>query len=330
MDFMGKKIAPMGMGCWPIGGAMYDGDTPIGYSGTDDDTSIRTIHAALDNGLRLFDTAAAYGAGHADRLLAKALKGRDDVVIVSKVGIPIDETKKQVMIGDPPPADTIIPAIEACLRRLERDQIDVMLLHLNALPPEQASPLFEQMEVARDRGLIASYGWSTDVVSNVTAMATRPGFQVVEFAMNMLIDAADIQATTVQHGLHRLIRSPLGMGMLTGRYTADNQITSDDIRKNGQARTDYFADGRPKPEFLDALNAARELLMSGGRTLPQGALCWLWGKDPANIPVPGARTVEQITDSAGALEHGPLPADVMAEIETLLPDDLILKGDQPR
>ncbi|MBB5515567.1 aryl-alcohol dehydrogenase-like predicted oxidoreductase [Rubricella aquisinus] len=330
MDFLGKDIAPLGMGCWPIGGEMYDGDTPIGYSGTDDATSIRTIHAALDAGIRLFDTAAAYGAGHADRLLAQALRGRDDVVIVSKVGIPINETTKRLEIGTPATPDMILPQIEACLRRLERDQIDVMLLHLNALPPAEALPLFEQMEIARERGLIASYGWSTDMVRNVEAMAARPGFSTVEFARNMLIDADAIQAVTAEHDLYRLIRSPLGMGMLTGRYSSRNPITANDIRKSGQVRTDYFEDGQPKPEFLAALDAARDLLTTAGRSLTQGALCWLWAKDAHNIPVPGARTVEQITDSAGALAHGPLPADVMAEIDRHLPKSLILKGDQPR
>jgi aryl-alcohol dehydrogenase-like predicted oxidoreductase len=213
---------------------------------------------------------------------------------------------------------------------LERDQIDVMLLHLNALPPADAQPLFEQMEVARARGLIASYGWSTDVVRNVEAMAGQPGFQTVEFARNMLIDATEIQTVTARHDLYRLIRSPLGMGMLTGRYSGANPITVNDIRKSGQVRTDYFEDGQPKPDFLAALDATRELLTTGGRSLTQGALCWLWAKEAENIPVPGARTEAQITDSAGALAQGPLPADVMAEIDKHLPASLIMKGDQPR
>ena len=75
----------LGMGCWPIGGEMYSGDgTSLGYTNTDDAESLRAIHAALANGISLFDTAAAYGAGHSERLLARALKQAPDAKIVTK------------------------------------------------------------------------------------------------------------------------------------------------------------------------------------------------------------------------------------------------------
>ena len=89
MDFLGTNISPLGMGCWPIGGAMFIGDQPAGYTTTDDAKSMRTLHAALDAGITLFDTAAAYGAGHAERLMADAFKGRHDVQIVTKIGIAV-------------------------------------------------------------------------------------------------------------------------------------------------------------------------------------------------------------------------------------------------
>ena len=91
MNFLGTDIAPLGMGCWPIGGALYAGEQPLGYVGADDKASIRTIHAALDGGITLFDTAAAYGTGHSERLLAHALKDRSEALIVTKIGIGIDE-----------------------------------------------------------------------------------------------------------------------------------------------------------------------------------------------------------------------------------------------
>jgi len=81
MDILGKTFAPLGMGCWPIGGEMYRDGQTVGYSRSDDAESIRTIHAALDHGVTLFDTAAAYGTGHAEQLLAQALKGRDAIVV---------------------------------------------------------------------------------------------------------------------------------------------------------------------------------------------------------------------------------------------------------
>ena len=133
MNFPGTEIQPLGMGCWPIGGRMFAGDTSLGYTDTNDTQSIATIHAALDHGITLFDTAAAYGAGHAERLLAKALKGRPDALIATKIGITIDETTKQLTFGATT-ADTVIPEIDACLERLDRDHIDLMLLHINTAP----------------------------------------------------------------------------------------------------------------------------------------------------------------------------------------------------
>ncbi|MEM1400575.1 MAG: aldo/keto reductase, partial [Pseudomonadota bacterium] len=81
MHLLGQDIAPIGLGCWPLGGAMFGAGRSLGYSGATDDESRRTIHAALDAGVRLFDTAAAYGAGHAERLLGETLGNRDDVLI---------------------------------------------------------------------------------------------------------------------------------------------------------------------------------------------------------------------------------------------------------
>ena len=69
MNFLGSNITPLGMGCWPIGGTMYAGSKSLGYTGSDDTTSLATIHAALDHGTTLFDNAAAYGKGHSEKLL---------------------------------------------------------------------------------------------------------------------------------------------------------------------------------------------------------------------------------------------------------------------
>jgi aryl-alcohol dehydrogenase-like predicted oxidoreductase len=147
MQFLDQEIAPLGMGCWPIGGPMFSGDQPLGYTNTDNDESIRTIHAALAGGITLFDAAAAYGAGHAERLLARALKDRPDALIVTKIGIGINEKTKQ-LTGDEPEPASVLPAIDRGLSRLERDRIDLLLLHPNSLPLSEADLIFDEMEKA--------------------------------------------------------------------------------------------------------------------------------------------------------------------------------------
>ncbi|MEP6018312.1 MAG: aldo/keto reductase [Paracoccaceae bacterium] len=317
MKFLDHDIEPLGMGCWPIGGAMMRGEDTFGYANADDAESIRTIHAALDCGITLFDTAAAYGAGHAERLLSKALQGRSDVVIVSKIGIAIDEDTKQ-LLGPEISPDTVIPAIERCLSRLGRDCVDQILLHQNDLALPAAEAIFDEMEKARSAGKIRSYGWSTDFSKAAAAVAHRPGFSGVEHAMNVLVDAQRMQDVVHKNRLITLIRSPLAMGLLTGKYDLNTRMQRDDIRATTNLTVKYFENARANPEFLSKLDVIRDLLTMDGRSLTQGALCWLWGKNENNIPIPGARTVEQIEGIAVALAFGPLPAHVMADIEGLI------------
>ncbi|MGD1877628.1 MAG: aldo/keto reductase [Kiloniellaceae bacterium] len=317
MHFLDTEIAPLWMGCWPIGGPLFAGDEPLGYANADDAESLRTIHAALAAGITLFDTAAAYGAGHAERLLARALKGRPDALIVTKIGIAIDEASRQ-LTGDETAPETVVPAIDRCLSRLGRDRIDLMLLHQNALPVAQAEAIFDRMDKARQAGKIRAYGWSTDFSKSASAVAGREGFIAVEHAMNVLLDAPAMRAVVSNKGITALIRSPLAMGLLTGKYGAESIMPADDIRSTSNPKTDYFRDARPNPAFLARLDPLRDLLRTGGRTLTQGALGWLWAKAGNVLPVPGARTVDQIYGIAGALAFGALPQDVMAEIETLI------------
>jgi aryl-alcohol dehydrogenase-like predicted oxidoreductase len=334
MRVLQTEVAPLGMGCWPIGGPMFGGPGfgncgTLGYANSDDAESIRTIHAALASGIRLFDTAAVYGAGHAERLLAQALKDRPEALIVTKIGIAIDEDSK-MLLGEETVPEAVLPAIDRCLSRLARDRIDVLLLHLNDLPLSKAEPIFEAMRRAVEAGKIRAYGWSTDLPRSVQAVAGQKDFVAVEHAMNILLDAPLMRATVRENDLFSLIRSPLGMGLLTGKYDANSQIPPTDIRAAGNMVTAYFEDGRPSPRFLQKLDSVKELLQTDGRSLIQGALGWLWAKSDRNIPVPGARTVAQIEGIAAALAFGPLPALVVGEIDALVGEGEYADEIQPR
>lgn len=323
MNFLDTEIAPLGMGCWPIGGEMYSSDgTSLAYANSNDHESLRTVQAALANGITVFDTAAAYGAGHSERLLGAALKKSSNALIVTKIGIPIDEKTKSLNFGDFT-AQQVIPAIDDSLVRLDRDSVDVVLLHINSLPVEKSEPIFDELETARTLGKTRAYGWSTDFSDRVTSMANRPGFLMIEHAMNVLLDAPRLQQTANSNGLHKLIRSPLAMGLLSGKYSAQSPLPADDIRSRNENWLQYYIDSRPNPAFLKRFDAIRELLQVGGRTPVQGALGWLWAKSPDNIPIPGARTVAQIEELAMALEIGALPDDVMNEIESLIERDQV-------
>jgi aryl-alcohol dehydrogenase-like predicted oxidoreductase len=122
-----------------------------------------------------------------------------------------------------------------------------------------------------------------------------------------------------RNGLTGINRGPLAMGLLSGKYTAGSSLGIDDIRgAQSPEWIRFFKDGRPNPELLAQMDAVRELLQSGGRTLAQGALAWLWAHSPVNLPICGIRNERQAQENCGAMAHGPLPRDVYEAIEAII------------
>jgi aryl-alcohol dehydrogenase-like predicted oxidoreductase len=137
--------------------------------------------------------------------------------------------------------------------------------------------------------------------------------------MNVLDDAGPMVTLCEQLNLASINRGPLAMGLLAGKYRADSKLAPDDVRgEKSPAWMKYFKDGRPAPEWLKKLEAIREILTSGGRTLAQGALAWIWGRSEQTIPIPGFRNARQVAENVAAIEFGPLSAGQMREIDTLL------------
>ena len=312
-----STVSRIGMGCWAIGGPFWSGDIPVGYSGSDDAASRRAIRAAFASGVRVFDTSAVYGAGHSETLLGEVLKDEPDAVIVTKLGHSFDPVTKQ-MTGPKHDPAYVRWSVEQSLRRLQRDHVDTVLLHLNDLPLEQAKGVFETMAELQRSWKTLAFGWSTDFWDNLDAVASAEGFQAVQHSMNLFFDAPSLGAVARTHGLTQLIRSPLGMGVLTGKFSDGATVPKDDVRSNSPDWQGYFKDGQASADYVAQLNAVREILMSDGRTLAQGALCWLLAKSENIVPLPGAKTAAQAEENAGAMEHGPLPDAAMAEIEDIL------------
>jgi aryl-alcohol dehydrogenase-like predicted oxidoreductase len=317
MDNSLKKAPRIGMGCWAIGGPFWNGDVPVGYSGTNDIDSKKAIHASWAAGVRVFDTSAVYGAGHSETLLGEALSDRPDAIIISKFGHSFNAETKQ-MTGPKFDAAYIRASVDQSRKRLRRDRIDVLLLHLNGLSIEEAVPVFDTLEDLRSLGHIASFGWSTDFWDSVNAVADRPGFIAVQHSMNLFFDAPSMNAAAAPHDLVQLNRSPLAMGVLTGKFSNGRGVTGDDIRSNEPEWQRYFSKGRALPDCIRQLQAVRELITVCGRTPGQGALCWLLAKSANTLPIPGAKNARQAEENAAALEHGPLLPDVMEEIEKVL------------
>ncbi|GAA5028296.1 aldo/keto reductase [Actinopolymorpha pittospori] len=307
----GIAVSPIGFGCWAIGGPAFRDGNPIGWGKVDDEESVAAIHAALDAGVTFFDTANVYGAGHSERVLARALAGKwDDVVIATKFGNLIDEDAKQAVGRDASPA-SIREQCDASLARLGTDVIDLYQFHIGDYDPVQAEEVVGALEGLVEAGKIRSFGWSTDDPERARVFARSPHCAAIQLHANVIDDNATMVDLIESENLAGVNRGPLAMGALTGKFDRQTTFADDDVRR----RFDFSGkEGRT----LDALERIRDVLTSGGRTLAQGSLCWLLARTPAFVPIPGIRTVAQAQDNAGAIAHGPLSESEMAEIESTL------------
>jgi aryl-alcohol dehydrogenase-like predicted oxidoreductase len=316
----GREVPRLGLGCWAIGGPFFAGDTPLGYGTVDDAESIAAVHCAIDLGIRFFDTANVYGAGHSEEVLGQALEGRDEVMVATKLGNRFDPATRQhrgsIEEGDL--RREVLDAVDGSRRRLRRDRLDLVQLHLNRMAIDRAGEVFDALDGLRAAGAVGAYGWSTDYPERAAAHAGRDGFVAVQHGMNLFFDAPTLSGVVDRHGLISINRSPLAMGLLTGKFTAGQALPAGDVRSNTFGWMDYFKDGRVVPGFADKLGQIRHLLTADGRTLSQGAIAWLWAKSPRTLPIPGFRSVAQVQENVGSLAKGPLPAEAMAEIERLI------------
>ncbi|AFG37900.1 aldo/keto reductase [Spirochaeta africana] len=315
----GITVSGLGFGGWAIGGPFWNGTEAVGWGRVDDSESIAAIHAALDAGINLIDTADVYGAGHGERVVGQALQGkRAGVVVATKFGNKFDETTRQIT-GSSGEPHYIQSACEESLRRLQTDYIDLYQFHLNDFPVEQADAVLEALERLVEQGKIRSYGWSTDFPERAELFARGRHCAAVQFQENVLDDNPEMIAMIDRLQLAGLNRGPLAMGLLSGKYSASSTLADDDVRgANSPAWMKYFRDGKPDPQWLKKLEAVREILTQDGRSLVQGAIGWLWARSEWTVPIPGIRTVEQARHNAAALAHGPLQASQMQQIQDII------------
>jgi aryl-alcohol dehydrogenase-like predicted oxidoreductase len=309
------QVPALGAGTWAMGGPWEFAGAPAGWGEVDDEVSIAAIRVAYEGGVRLFDTADAYGCGHAERVLGKALAPfRDDVVIATKVGLVFDEDTRT---GDGIDISRayIHHACEASLRRLGTDHIDLYQLHPGEVTADQAPAVVEVFDQLAAEGKIRSYGTANEAADVIDVFATGAGCVAVQQQLNVFGANEAALARCEAHDLAVLARSPLAMGFLSGKYRSRDQLPPGDVRRE-TPHWDYFTEGG-MPRWQQRLTAIRDELCSGGRTLVQGALAYVWARSHRAVALGGIRTPEQAREQAGALAHGPLTSAQVARIDTL-------------
>lgn len=316
----GIEVSPLGAGCWAIGGLAFEKDgTPIGWGDVDDKESVAGLEAAIDLGITLFDTSNMYGTGHSERLIGQVIRGRRDKVVLStKFGWVFDPETRTKLGWDVSPG-YIRQSCEDSLRRLGTDYIDVYFLHVYFCDPEKAREVRDTLEELVREGKIRTYGWSTDAVESARVFAPGTHCGAVQHNQNLFEDNGAMLELCEQYNLASFNRGPLAMGLLTGKFRPDTRLKDNDIRgMNAPDYMKYFKSGKPNPEFLQKMEAVRDILTAGGRTPAQGALGWLWARSGHTIPIPGFKNRRQVMDNAKAMEFGPLSPEQMRQVDSVL------------
>jgi len=312
------EVSALGMGCWAIGGPWTwdqpgNPSFPAGWGTIDDAESTRAVHAALELGVNFFDTAANYGAGHSEKVLGSALKGkRANVVIATKFGHIVDEEKKSVYGDNDQIIKNVRTDVENSLRRLQTDCIDIYQLHAGDYDPKLSLELQLILEELVAAGKIRWYGWSTDVVDSAREFAAGVHCTSIQFQLNAIFDNVEMRKVCADFDLAGINKDPLNKGFLTGKFNASSSFPANDIRSG----TD-FAQPRIQNR-LKVVDEIRDILTSNGRTMAQGALAYIWALDERMVPIPGFKSVQQVKDNAGALELGPLTEAQVQGIQSIV------------
>ena len=161
-------------------------------------------------------------------------------------------------------------------------------------------------------GKIRAYGWSTDLVDRARIFAEGKHCATVQHALNVSTDAPEMLVLCEECDLGSINKRPLLRGILTGKFNRDSTFPEDDVRHGWDFRSERGA------RWLAEVEAIREVLTQGRRTMAQGALGWIWARSERAIPIPGFKTVVQVEENVGAIAFGPLSDAQMKEIDRAL------------
>jgi len=279
--------------------------------GFDDAESIRTVQRAIDLGITLIDTAEVYGPYVNEELLARALQGRrDQVVLATKFGL-ISHTGSQGL--DSSPANIRI-AVDGSLQRLATDRIDLYYQHRldRQTPIEETVGALAELVAA---GKVRHIGLSEVGVDTIRrAHAVHPITAVQsEYSLWTRDQEREILPVLRELGIGFVAYSPLGRGFLTGAIRSTQELPDTDYRKTNPR---FFDDNFQ--HNLRCADEVRDIGVDVGATPAQVALAWLLAKGPDIVPIPGTKRVTRLEENVGA-DAIELTADQLTRLDRLTP-----------
>jgi aryl-alcohol dehydrogenase-like predicted oxidoreductase len=299
------EVPAIGLGC--MGMSEF-------YGPSDETEAIATIHRAIDLGVTLLDTADMYGPFTNEELVGRAIRGRrDQVILATKCGIVRDQSNLTIRGIDGSPA-YILMACEASLKRLGVDHVDLYQLHrIDPKVPieDSVGAMAELVRQGKTRHIGLSEA-GPQTLRRAAAVHPIASLQT-EYSLLTRDAEAEVIPTCRELGVGFLAYSPLGRGLLTGRFRSRADFTPDDYRQF----TPRFAEGAFEANVQLALRAA-DVAREKGCTPAQLALAWLLAKGPEIVPIPGTRSRARLEENAGAASITLSAADV-ARVEAALP-----------
>ena len=290
-------VSVVALGAWAIGG-----DSNWGAS--DDDMSIRTIHEAHDLGITLLDTAPAYGLGHSEEVVGKALKGRrSDFVLSTKCGLVWDGGEGSVLMSRDGvtllrnlSAKSVRKQLDESLKRLQTDYIDIYITHWQATEPFLV-PIEETMGVLNElvkEGKILGIGISNVTADQIDEYSKFGKIALIQQKYSMLdrTHEATLMPKCKEHGITFQAYSPLERGILTGKVRMDTEVV-------GQAKDKImWYQPEHRARLLAVLDSFKPICDKYDCTMTNLAIAWTAAQmDNMNV-LCGARKVDQVADNA--------------------------------
>ena len=171
----------------------------------------------------------------------------------------------------------------------------------------------ETLEQLVEEGKIRAYGWSTDTPERAAVIARGPNCCAVQQELSVVTGRDEVLKICEENNLASINRSPLAMGILSGKYTRSTSFPDGDVRSAFMnLASGVFA------ERMELANSIRDVLTANGRTPAQGSLAWLLAKSTRTIPIPGFRNSRQVEENSAVLASGPLSDTEMGQIDKLL------------
>lgn len=298
----GLTVPAVTFGAWAIGGWYW--------GGSDDRESIRALHAAVDQGMVMVDTAPMYGCGHSETVVGKALAGRrNHVLIATKCGLRWDTeegttffktidhiTGKPITVTRNLKPHSIREECERSLRRLAIDHIDLYQCHW----PDASTGLEDtlgELVALQGEGKIRHIGlsnFSADDIAKAAKLACLSSDQP-EYSLIKRDIERDVVPACVETKVGILAYSPLAQGLLTGAVTMEREFPPTD----GRSRDPWFKPVN-RQRVLDALKPIVALAKDRGCTVAQMVIAWTIAQPGITSAIVGARTPAQVEENVGA------------------------------